>query len=358
MSAKSHGGNWAVVMAGGRGTRFWPESRNRDPKPFLKFLGDRSLLEETVRRLSPLIAPSRILVVLQKNLVGRAHRLLKNIPRGNILGESVGRNTAPCCVWAAAEIERRDPSAKIVFLPSDQWIHPKSLYLKTLKAAFDLVDEKPVLLGMRVTSPHTGYGYLEVGKPAKRTRGISTFTVRRFFEKPALAQAKRFQKSGRFLWNGGTFIWRLDAFNRAIRKHWGRVSFFMKNKRTGKMRTVPYFYQNVPSISLDCAVMEKLPNVHCLQVPFQWSDLGSWEGVAGFWKKDASGNRAGTGSLIAVKARRNLVKPGRRLVALLGVSDLLVVDSEDVLLIASRSSGEKIREVVRELERRKAWKYL
>lgn len=353
--------NWAVVMAGGRGTRFWPASRNHCPKPFLRLLGKQTLLEETVSRLSPVFPPRRILIVLQADLVGEAHRLLKRIPRGNILGEPVGKNTAPCSVFAASQIARRDPAAKLVFLSADQHLHPKSLFQKTLRTAFEIVDDRPVLLGMKPDSPETGYGYLEVSRKGRRINGISYFTVRRFHEKPNLAQAKRFLKQGNFLWNGGTFVWRLDAFKTAVRKYvpeiysaWGRLEKM-------SVRVAPQsIYRKLPSISLDYAVMEKMRNVHALLVPFQWSDLGGWEGLARFWPADRAGNRAGRSliSPIFIRSQRNLVKVGQRLIALLGVQDLLVVDTQDALLICPRSKIEEIREVVKELERRKAARYL
>jgi mannose-1-phosphate guanylyltransferase len=389
--------NWAVVMAGGRGTRFWPESRALRPKPFLNLLGRRTLLEETVNRLSPLFPPGRILLVIQSELVGAVHKLplLKKIPRENILGEPVGRNTAPCCVWAAAEIGRRDPDAKFVFLPADQSVTPKPLFLKTLKAAFEIVDERPVLLGMRPDSPHTGYGYLEVGRRKRRIHGMTRFTVTRFHEKPILARARRFLKLGNFLWNGGTFVWQLDAFKDAVRKYapkiygaWGPLQSLRggpKGRRStgsasatdGNLRAgiasasfgtpprndLKRIYQKLPSISIDYAVMEKMKNVHCLLASFKWSDLGSWEGLAEFWPADKKGNKGDSPqkrgqSPIFIRARRNLVRAGRRLIALLGVDDLLVVDTPDALLISSRSQTEAIREVVRELERRKATPYL
>lgn len=369
--------NWAVVMTGGRGTRFWPESRNRRPKPFLKLLGRKTLLEETVRRLHPLFPPGRILIVLQDSLVREARKLFPKIPRENILGEPLGRNTAPCCVYAAAQIERRDPEAKIVFLPSDQLIHPVSLYLKTLRTAFRLADEKPVLLGMRPDSPQTGYGYLEAGQ-RRRIHGISYFSVKRFREKPRLAQARRFLKQGNFFWNGGTFIWRLDAFKRAVRKYapkicaaWnqlatpspipsppgrGRGSPAGRSGR-GERERLRRIYRILPSISLDYAVMEKIRDAHCLLAPFQWSDLGGWIGISEFWPSDAKGNRR-RGNAIFIKSNRNIVKGNQRLIALVGAKDLIVVDTDDALLVCDRSHAEEVREVVKEIEKCGATQYL
>ena len=359
--------NWAVVMTGGRGTRFWPESRNRRPKPFLKLVGRRTLLEETVHRLEPFFSPSQILIVLQDFLIPDARRLFPRIPPENFLGEPLGRNTAPCCVYAASRVASRDPNAKLVFLPSDQFIRPASRYLNTLKTAFQLVDEKPVLLGMRPTSPHTGYGYLEVGPRKGKINGIASFSVKRFREKPHSLQAQQFLKRGNFFWNGGTFIWRLDAFQAAVRNYFPRLSPAFRKLADPRMKgkRLAAFYRTLPSISIDYAVMEKMKNVHCLLAPFEWKDLGGWEGVAEFWREDRAKNRVGWGEVrragpqpIFVKSFRNIVKSNRRLVALVGAEDLVVVDTDDALLVCHRSQAEEIRGVVQELERRRAHRYL
>lgn len=351
--------NWAIVMAGGRGTRFWPESRNRRPKPFLKLLGPRTLLEETVERLSPLFPPSRTVVVIQEELVPQARRLLKRIPPGNILGEPMGKNTAPCCVYAASQIARRDPEAKLVFLPADQSIRPKRLFLKTLRTALTIVDERPVLLGIRPDSPQTGYGYLEVNRFARRVKGLSHFTIRRFHEKPSLKRARQFLRRGNFLWNGGTFVWQIDSFKKAVRAHLPRLAKAWKllGEQPLSRARLKRIYQGLPSLSLDYGVMEKMRNLHCLLAHFEWRDLGGWLGLAASWPSDAQKNRV-QGKALLVKSRRNLVKGDERLVALLGVEDLLVVDTSDALLICPRSQTEEIRELVRALERRKAFQYL
>lgn len=350
--------NWAVVMTGGKGTRFWPESRVKRPKPFLKLINHRTLLEETVNRLRPFFLPQRIVIVIQDSLAGEARRLLRNIPHENFLGEPLQKNTAPCCVWAASWIETRDPSAKMIFLPADQWIQSKSLYLKTIEAAFKIVDKKPVLLGMRPDRPHTGYGYLELDRKKKKINGIRHSIVRRFREKPSLPEARRFLKQGNFLWNGGTFIWRLDAFKSAIQKH--MPALYRAWERLGTVLGGPVLrriYRSLPSISIDYAVMEKMKDVHCLEVPFQWKDVGGWPSLSEFWKQDAEENRS-QGKSLFIRSQNNIVKSGNRLVSLLGVKDLIVIDTPDALLISSRSESEKIREIVQALEKQKALKYL
>lgn len=361
-SATSCGGNWAVVMAGGPGTRFWPESRTQCPKPFLKLLGNKTLLENTVERLYPLFPPSRIFIVLQRDLVQKAKRLLARIPLENILGEPMVRNTAPCCVYAASQIAERDPEARFVFIPSDQEIRPRSLYLNALKTALALADDRPVLLGFQPVSPNPSYGYLEVGPGRKIKPGIALYTVHRFHEKPSVSRARQFLKQGNFLWNGGTFAWRMDAFKGAIQKYLpGLYPAFVKlapfpggsHNRSALAR----IYGEFPKISLDYGVMEKMRNVHCLCPSLDWTDLGGWPGVSEFWPEDSQKNRV-EGNAVLIRSRRNLVKSRERLVALLGVDDLVVVDTKDALLVCPRSETEQIREIVRELERRKGKKYL
>ena len=344
--------NWAVVMAGGRGTRFWPESRTKHPKPFLRLVGRQTLLQETVAQLHPFFPPSRILLVLQKKLVREAQRLLPKIPKENILGEPVGRNTAPCAVYAAGVIASRDRDANFVFLPADHSIRPKSLFLKSLKTAFEVVDERPVLFGIRPRWPNPAYGYLEVGPRSAKKHGFSLFPVHRFHEKPPAAVARQFLKRGNFFWNGGIFVWRLRAFQRAVQKYLPKLSAGF-----GKGKRITALYAKFPSVSLDYGIMEKLEEVHCLEAPFEWNDLGGWPGAAEFWPKDSRGNRI-QGPVLLVHSRRNIVKSNKRLVALLGVEDLMVVDTEDALLVAPRARAEQIREIVSALEKQKKFSYL
>lgn len=363
--------NWAVVMTGGRGTRFWPESRARRPKPFLKLLGDRTFLEETVLRLRPQFSWDRIVIVIQDSLVKEAKRLFPRIPHENFLGEPIGRNTAPCCVFAASRIARQDGEAKIVFLPSDQYIQPKPIFRKTLKTAFQIVDEKPVLLGIRPDSPHTGYGYVEVSRSRKKINGISYFKVKRFREKPGPVEARRFLRQGNFFWNGGTFVWQLEAFKQAVKSHAPKI--YSAWDRLGSLNVGMYcnmplllrIYRTLPSISIDYALMEKMKNVHCLLAPFKLIDLGGWEGLAEFWPADERRNRiiGHKGAIdralaIFVDSRRNIIKTSGRLIALVGAEDLVVIDTEDALLISHRKNAESVRNVVRELEKRKAFHYL
>jgi mannose-1-phosphate guanylyltransferase len=345
-------------MAGGKGTRFWPESRAKLPKPFLKFFGGRPLLVETVERLRPLIPSRRILVVLQQELVGPARRLLPRIPRENILGEPRGCNTAPCAVYAASQIERRDPDARLIFLPADHEIRPRTLFLKAVAAALESVDERPVLFGIRPRWANPAYGYLEVKGKRTLRNGVPFFTIRRFREKPSSAKARRFLKRGNFYWNSGMFAWRIDAFKQAVRQHLPRLypAFRKLGGKTGK-RSLARIYKAFPSVSLDYGILEKMRQVHCLLAPFDWNDLGGWPSIAEYWPSDSQKNRL-RGDVLALESKGNIVKANERLIALLGVEGLIVIDTSDALLICPRSKSEEIRSVVKALEKRKAFAYL
>ncbi len=337
--------NWAIIMAGGKGARFWPESRAGYPKPFLPIHGRRTLLEETVQRLKPFFPSARILIVLQENLISRAKKLLRGIPSKNFLGEPVGRNTAPCAAYAATRIAAKDPNARIVFLPADHYIQPKSLFQKTLKRALRLADEKPVLFGIRPKWPNPAYGYLEVRKNK----------VVRFHEKPSPEKARQFLKRKKFFWNSGIFVWRLDAFAKALKKYLPRIDSAFRPPPSAK--ALKRAYRKLPSISLDYGMMEKLKNCHCLVAPFTWSDLGGWKALAEFWPSDSKKNRA-QGKTLLLGSERNIVKATSRLVVLLGVQDLVVVETADALLVCHQKEAEGIRHVVEELEKRKASAYL
>ena len=267
-----------------------------------------------------------------------------------------------CAVYAASQIEKRDPDARFVLLPADQEIRPRSIYLKTLKNALALADHRPVLLGIRPDSPNPAYGYLEVGKGKKLSSGISLYSVRRFHEKPSRGRAQKFLKKGNYFWNGGTFAWRLDAFKAAVKKNLpGLYPAFRKLAPfpggTRRQRELKKIYESFPSISIDYGVMEKIKEAHCLVAPYEWGDLGGWQGISQYWPKDTHGNRW-EGKAFFIKSEGNIVKSKERLIALLGVKDLLVVDTPDALLICPASQTEQIRAVVAALKQRRAHQYL
>jgi len=355
---------YVVIMAGGRGTRFWPRSRDRKPKHLLDILSERTIIQETADRLLPLVPPERILVV-----TGRAHaaelaRQLPDIPVRNILVEPVGRNTAPCIGLAALHVRRLDPGGVMAVLPADHLIKNNAMFLEVLQAAAEAAQPGGhlVTIGIAPTAPETGYGYLEMGEEAGNSRGETIWKVRSIREKPDRETAATFLAAGRYVWNSGMFVWTAGAILTAIGQ-WlpdlaGRLETIDEALGTAREdATLEEIYPSLPSISIDYGVMEKADNVLALRGEFGWSDVGSWDALWEVSPKDSSGN-AIKGSVAAVGARNCLVAAGDRLVALAGVEDLIVVDTEDALLVCRRGDSQQVREVVELLEKNRLKRYL
>lgn len=350
---------WAVLMAGGSGTRFWPESRRANPKQFLKIFGRKTLLEATAHRLAGLVPPSRMLVITLGAKRTHAARLLKKIPSRQILGEPVGRNTAPCAILAAAWIVKQDPNAVIALLPADHRIEKENAFRRSLLEAAKVAarTEYPVTFGIKPDSPHTGYGYLELGQ---RTGHV--YRLERFHEKPDHATANRFLKSSRFLWNSGMFIWRADALLAAAKRHLPRAYKLAEKIAAGSVQPdMKHHWAAMPNISMDYGLMEKLGGkILTMPVDFGWSDVGGWLALAAIWPKDRSGTSGNVllGNVLAVDSSGNVVKSGRRLVVMLGMKDHVVVDTDDALLVCPKLKTENIREIVAALKAKKLERYL
>ncbi len=346
---------WSLIMAGGSGTRFWPESRSLKPKQFLSIFGKKTLIEQTVNRLHPVIPSSRVLVITNKQHVKLAGKLLK-LSSGQIVGEPVGRNTAPCAVLAAAMFLKRDPKAVIAILPSDHRIANEALFRKALSAASKFTEQTglPVTFGIKPAFANTGYGYLEMGPKFSKSQGLNVFRLKRFHEKPDAAKAKKFVKSGRFLWNSGMFVWRADKMLETARKHLPEAyELSMKIMSLGLNKSLNNLYKKMPNISIDYGLMEKMAgNILTLPVDIGWHDLGGWLAFEEFWEKDADGNSV-RGRAVLLESENNIVKSEKRLVAMIGVKDFVVVDTDDAVLICPKSKSESIRSIVQALKDRK-----
>ncbi len=344
---------YAVIMAGGSGTRFWPASRPERPKQLLPLApgDDRSLLRATVDRISPLVPIERVLVVTSTALAEATRADLPGLPEENLLAEPVGRNTAPCVGWAAAVIARRSPEARLMVLPADHHIGDEKTYLQTLATALDAASEGDlVTVGLKPTRPETGYGYIEVGEPIAE----EVWRARRFVEKPTRERAEQLFASGSYLWNSGMFFFRADAILEAIEHHLpglakGLAELDRAAAAGSEEAAVAEGYGDLPRISIDHGVMEKADGVAVVPGDFGWSDLGSWTTAWELSEKDDAGNASGSDAVL-VDASGNLVRaPLGKVVALVGVSDLVVVDTEDALLVVPRSRAQEVREVVQRL---------
>jgi mannose-1-phosphate guanylyltransferase len=348
---------FGVIMAGGAGTRFWPLSRASRPKQLLPLSGsDNSLLRETQRRISSLIAPERTFVVCSQALAEQTRAELPELPPENILAEPIGRNTAPCVGWATSVIARIDPEAVVVVLPADHHIANERAYLQVLETAIEAArNGDMVTVGIKPTRPETGYGYVELGEEL----APQVHRARRFVEKPDEQRAQQFLAAGRFLWNSGMFFFRADTMLAAVRQHLPGLGDALGKydeaaKRGDEQQLVRDTYASLPDISIDHGVMEKASRVAVVPGDFGWSDVGSWTSAWELAPHDAAEN-ALFGQVIAVDTQGSYVRaPEGKLVAVLGLEDIVVVDTEDALLVMPRSRAQDVRTVVNALKKRES----
>jgi mannose-1-phosphate guanylyltransferase len=355
---------FAVIMAGGKGTRFWPRSREKMPKHLLDISSERTMIRETVDRIKPLVPAERTLIVTGKSHAAELIRQLPEIPPENILIEPVGRNTAPCIGLAALHILRRVPDAIMLVLPSDHRIGDEATFLRIIQAAAGAASQGDALvtIGIQPTGPETGYGYIEQGDPLSAGGADEIYRVRSIREKPPREQAERFLAQGGFSWNSGMFVWKASTIIEAI----GR---FLPDLEQGLLQirealgtdreeaVVSAVYTGQKAVSIDYGVMEKAKNVLVVPGAFGWSDLGSWDALWEVSEKDENGN-AVRGEFIGVDAANSLIHGNGKLIALVGVKDLLVVETNDALLICRRGRSQDVRKIVEILEKKGSASYL
>jgi len=345
---------YAVIMAGGIGSRFWPKSRRQHPKQFLNVLGEATLIQNTVGRLQGLIPPEQCYIVTHERYVEQTRAQLPAVPEANILAEPISRNTAPCIAFAAAQLLAKDPDATMVVLPADHVITNVAHFLNVLRTAIEKAQEPGVLvtIGITPTHPATGYGYIQFEghlEEAEAERPVP-FPVRTFAEKPDQATAERFLDSGDFLWNSGMFIWRADTIVEKIKHllpdaYQAFAPMLADPARSSDPATITQAFEESPRISIDYGVMERAKNVFVVPGSFGWSDVGDWSAVYELSSKDDHGN-ALHGNTLVHNASRCLAQADGRLVVLIGVHDLIVVDTEDAVLICSRENTQQVKNVV------------
>jgi len=348
----------AVIMAGGRGTRFWPRSREKKPKHLLDIVSNRTIIQETVDRIKPLIKPKNILIVTGRKHARELMRQLPEVPSKNIIIEPVGRNTAACIGLAAVHIQKKTKDDVMVVLPSDHGIADPDQYRSVIAAAAAAAEKENVLvtIGLKPTSPHTGFGYMEGGKSAERVAGHTLLRVKAFREKPNPKQAEAFLKSGHFFWNSGMFIWKASTILSQIEKflpdlYSGLMTIKMALGKSSEARTVSTIYKELASISIDYGVMEKSQDVFMIPASFGWSDVGSWDTLWEISVKDKMGNAATGGSQTIFESTENaLVYSPKKLVALVGMKDVIVVETKDALLICKKGQSQDVKKIVDALE--------
>lgn len=348
-------------MAGGSGTRFWPESRKHLPKQFLKLLGPETLLEQTFRRLLKVVPASRILVFTSREKARKTAKML-GIPAAQVIGEPVGRNTAPCAAWAASHILKKDPSAVLGIFPADHYIKDAKTFVRVLNVAYGQAEREgvPVTLGIQPAQPHTGYGYLEKGASRVTVRGTRVFSLKRFCEKPERVLAGKYFRSGNFLWNAGIFVWRADCLLEATRRHLPAVFKAISEITTGRLSSaaIKRIFQRAPSISIDYGLMEKLRGtILMIPVSMGWNDVGNWASLRELLSHDGQGN-VSLGKTLLVESSGNIVKGRDKLIATVGLKDHVVVDTGDAILVCPVHATESIRKIVASLKHKRLTRFL
>lgn len=350
---------YAAVMAGGRGTRFWPLSRSDRPKQLLPILGERTMLQMTVDRIEETVGRDKILVITEARVAGPVREQLPNIPGENILEEPTGKGTAAAVGLAATIVEAREPGAAIAVLPSDHLITGERFFKAQVEAAGEAVASHDLLVtfGIRPTRPDTGYGYIEaLGDVVCEENGFKFHRVARFHEKPDFDIAQEYVQNEDFYWNSGIFVFTsrliLDKIAQLLPElSRGLARLSGSPGKKGFEESLAELYSGLEHRSIDHGVMEHSPEVATLPADFGWSDVGSWESLWEALEKDKSGF-AKSGEVVDVESANCLVRGGERPIVLVGVEGLAVVDTGDALLICSLGQSQKVREAVRKLVER------
>ncbi|OGU34392.1 MAG: mannose-1-phosphate guanylyltransferase [Ignavibacteria bacterium GWB2_35_6b] len=344
---------YAVIMAGGVGARFWPRSRAKKPKQLLRIFGENTMIQDTVSRLDGLVSKENIYVITNRVQKPRVIEQLPQIPRKNIIDEPFGKNTAACIGLASVIVENMKKDAVILTLAADHLIKDVEGFHKTMKRAAEFAYKSKglVTIGINPTRPETGYGYIQIDETHFDQ---DIHKVINFAEKPNLSTAKRFISSGDFLWNSGMFIWRADTILDEIKKHMedlyeGLEELKQNINAKDFTEVLTRVYGQLKSISIDYGVMEKSDNVYLTKGDFDWSDVGSWETVYQLSEHDDEGNSK-IGDVYTLKTSHSYIFSPRKFTAAIGVHNLLVIETEEALLICNRKNSQDVKSIVDSLK--------
>lgn len=358
--------HYALIMAGGVGSRFWPISRKTMPKQFIDVLGTgKTLIQDTYNRFLKIVPKENIYILTNENYIGLVKEQLHLKDESQIIGEPAMRNTAPCIAYACHKLKSLNPNAVMVIAPSDHLIQETDLFVKSIALSLEAATANGALftLGIKPSRPDTGYGYIRLS--ARDAIG-EFMKVDEFVEKPDLATAEKYLQSGEYLWNAGIFIWKAEQLVKELEQHRPLLNQIL-SKGEGVYNTAmesDFLQENYPTcenISIDYAVMEKSSNVYVLPVDFGWSDLGTWTSVYGLAEKDESGNVVipHPDNIILYKSTNCMVNvPSFKRVVIKGLDDYIVVESNDTLMICPKSSEQEVKQVVADVSSRFGEKYV
>jgi mannose-1-phosphate guanylyltransferase len=356
---------FVIIMAGGRGERFWPLSREKMPKQLLALLGKKSFLQEAVERVLPIVPAKNIFVITNEAQLPEVKKQLPKIPKQNLIAEPVGRDTCAAVTLGAALVGARSTMGVMAVLPADHVIPDAKKFQQILGDAFDLASrgQAIVTIGIKPTEPATGYGYIRIGNelpPAEGAKKYKTtfFKAEQFVEKPDFQRALDYVNSGQYRWNAGMFVWSFVTVTNGLEKHQPEMFaacqrwFKVANKPAKLAKVLAKEYPDIKKISIDFALMEKAQNVICADGAFEWDDLGAWNALARHLKADAEGNCA-VADFIHVDAARNIIYDARTKnktpIAVVGLRDSILVQTDDAVLLAHKSQAQKVKELVRKL---------
>ena len=357
---------YAVIMAGGIGSRLWPRSRNHIPKQFLDLLGPQTMLQETVQRIEPLVPLSRLFVVVSQDHAQRVVEQVPGLPVENLLVEPCRRNTAPCIGLAATVLRQRDPEAMMATLPADHYIADGAGFRRAMEAAMGVAaDGYLVTLGITPNQPHTGYGYIQRGALLSQAGELAVFRVRRFTEKPDAATAQQFIDSSEYYWNAGIFVWRAQAILDEIARSAPVLSEALQSvagawNTPQQAQVLAAAWDRAPKVSIDYAVMEKATRVAVLPVDIGWDDIGNWATLSRLLSQDERDNlvHGGGKTVLLDTIGAYVYTSGKRLVATAGVQDLVIIDTPTALLVCHKTEAQAVKEIVERLKAEGLEEYL
>src|SRR6266404_1965001 len=363
---KANKDRFVIIMAGGKGERFWPVSREKSPKQLITLLGNRSFLQQTVDRVTPVVPVKNVFVITNEAQAVGVRAQLPKLPRENVVAEPVGRDTCAAVTLGAALVGARSTTGVMAVLPADHVIPEEKKFQQVLADAFDLASrgQAIVTIGIKPTEPATGYGYIRVGEPLPPPQGVKAYKTNfsraeQFVEKPHFDQALEYVNSGQYRWNAGMFIWSFVTITEGLQKH--QPEMYAACQRWFKVADAPASlkkvlakeYPDLKKISIDYALMEHAQNVVVADGAFEWDDLGSWTALGRHLKPDPEGNCA-VADFIHVDGARNIIfdarsKERRTPIAVVGLRDSILVQTDDATLLAHKSQAQKVKELVKKL---------
>lgn len=360
---------YAVILAGGGGTRLWPKSRNHTPKQFLRLFGDETLMQLAVNRITKVIPWEKIIVVTNQLYIDEVKSQLPQVPEENIIAEPQKRDTATAMMVGSMLAKHLDPEAVVVNIASDHIVQNDEEFVRVVKSAIDVASEKNdlVTVGITPTFPSTGFGYIKIGEDLRKLdKNLSLFKVKSFTEKPNQATARAFISTGRYFWNANMYVWAVSTLEEAFKKYMPDMHKLLSPlsdlDQSAFHSGLPKIYEQLETISIDYAISEKADNLVLIPGDFGWNDVGDWKIVYDLKTKDQLGNVILGDKLheepLVVDSQNNLIHTDGRLVAVVGINDMVVVDTPEILMIVPKSRSQDVKKLVDELKKSAKNKYL